>query len=130
MKSKLLIATAALVCAAAALTVRAESANSSVQDLSRADVNRMIKSAHSTDDYRTLASYYRSRQQQFEQQAQSEKAEWERRSAIPALAAAKYPNPVNSSKYRYEYFESQSQEMGRQAAHFEGLSATAAKSNP
>ena len=89
----------------------------------------MVQSAHTTEDYLTLASYYRWRQQQFDEQAQSEKIEWARRAANGYLAATKYPNPVDSSKYRYEYFEYESQKMGQQAAHFEGLSASAGRTN-
>jgi hypothetical protein len=127
MRFSLPIACALLACAAASLTARAESANS--QNLSRADLKRMVQSAHTTEDYLTLASYFRWRQQQFDEQAQSERIEWARRAANGYLAAAKYPNPVDSSKYRCEYFEYESQKMGQQAAHYEGLSASAGRSN-
>jgi hypothetical protein len=126
MKFKLLIACAVLACATTSAFLRAESANS--QNLSRADLKRMVQSAHTTEDYLTLASYFRWRQQEFVQQAQSEKVEWARRSMIGYLAAAKYPNPVDSSKYRFQYFEYESQKMGQQAAHFEQLSAAASAS--
>jgi|HubBroStandDraft_4_1064222.scaffolds.fasta_scaffold355030_1 hypothetical protein len=126
MKFKLLIACAVLACASTSAFLRAESANS--QNLSRADLKRMVQSAHTTEDYLTLASYFRWRQQEFVQQAQSEKVEWARRSMIGYLAAAKYPNPVDSSKYRFQYFEYESQKMGQQAAHFEQLSAAASAS--
>jgi len=126
MKFKLLIACAVLAYASTSAFLRAESANS--QNLSRADLKRMVQSAHTTEDYLTLASYFRWRQQEFVQQAQSEKVEWARRSMIGYLAAAKYPNPVDSSKYRFQYFEYESQKMGQQAAHFEQLSAAASAS--
>jgi hypothetical protein len=128
MKFKLPIACALLASATTSAFLRAESSNS--QNLSRADLKRMVQSAHTTEDYLTLASYYRWRQQQFEEQAQSEKAEWARRAANGYLAAAKYPNPVDSSKYRYEYFEYESQKMSQQAAHYETLSASAGQSIP
>jgi hypothetical protein len=127
MKFKLVIACALLACAAASLTARAESTNS--QNLSRAELKRMVQSAHTTEDYLTLASYFRWRQQQFDEQAQSERIEWARRAANGYLAAAKYPNPVDSSKYRCEYFEYESQKMGQQAAHYENLSAAAGRTN-
>lgn len=126
MKFKLLIACAVLACASTSAFLRAESANS--QNLSRADLKRMVQSAHTTEDYLTLASYFRWRQQEFVQQAQSEKVEWARRSMIGYLAAAKYPNPVDSSKYRFQYFQYESQKMSQQAAHFEQLSAAASAS--
>jgi hypothetical protein len=122
MKFKVPIACALLACATTSAFLRAES--SDPQNLSRADLKRMVQSAHTTEDYLTLASYYRWRQQQFEQQAQSEKIQWARRS-MNGYLAAKYPSPVDSSKYRYQYFEYESQKMGQQAAHFESLSAAA-----
>jgi hypothetical protein len=115
-------ACALLACAVASVAVRAESATPA--NLSRGDLKKMIREAHTSEDYLTLASYFRWRQQEFEQQARSEKAEWDRRSTNSYLAAAKYPNPVDSSRNRYEYFTYEAQKMGQQAAHYESLSAT------
>jgi hypothetical protein len=121
MRFKLPIACALLACATASVAVRAESA--ATQNLSRSDLKRMVQNAHTTEDYLTLASYFRWRQQEFQQQAQSEKIEWDRRAMNSYLAAAKYPNPVTSSRNRYEYFTYEAQKMGQQAAHYENLSA-------
>jgi hypothetical protein len=121
MNLKLSFACALLACGAASLTVRAESPASA--NLSRDDLKQMMRSAHTSEDYLTLASYFRFRQQQFEQQAQSEKIELDRRAANSYLAAAKYPNPVVSSRNRYEYFTYEAQKMSAQAARYEGLSA-------
>jgi hypothetical protein len=122
MHCKLSFACVLLACAAASLTVRAESAASA--NLSHSDLKKMMRDARTSEDYLTLASYFRWRQQKFEQQAQSEKAEWARRNMNSYLAAAKYPNPVDSSRNRYEYFTYEAQKMGQQAAHYESLSAT------
>jgi hypothetical protein len=121
MKSKLPIVCALLAFTTSSVFLRAESADT--QNLGRADLKRMVQNAHTTEDYLTLASYFRWRQQGFEQQAKAEKVELDRRSMIPALAAAKYPNPVDSSKSRFEYFTYEAQKMSAQAAHFESLSA-------
>jgi hypothetical protein len=123
MNLKFGFACAVLACAAASLTVRAESSTSA--NLSHGDLKKMIRDAHTSEDYLSLASYFRFRQQEFEQQARSEKIELDRRSANAYLAAAKYPNPVASSRNRYEYFEYEAQKMSAQAAHFESLSARA-----
>jgi hypothetical protein len=73
-----------------------------------------------------LASYFHSQQVVFEEKAQSEKQEWDRRSQITAATYQKYPRPADSSRNRYEYFTSQAQDMGDKAAHYESL-ATSAK---
>jgi hypothetical protein len=123
MKFKLPVACALLAFATTSVFLRSESANT--QNLSSTDLKRMVQSARTSEDYLTLASYYRWRQQQFEQQAQSEKIELDRRSMNSYLAAAKYPNPVQSSRNRYDYFTYEAQKMSAQAARYESLSARA-----
>jgi hypothetical protein len=91
-------------------------------EMSRAELRTMIRSAHSTQQYQTLATYFRSKQQALEKQALAEKAEWERRSQITAAVTQKYPRPVDSSRNRYEYFTYEANQMGQQAARYEGLS--------
>jgi hypothetical protein len=82
------------------------------------EIKKMIQEARTAPQYQSLAQYFRSRQQEFEKQAASEKVEWDRRSQN-----VKYPRPVDSSKNRYEYFEYEAQQMNQQATHFEDLSA-------
>ena len=91
-------------------------------ELSRVELQTMIRSAHSTQQYQQLATYFRARQQALEKQAMAEKAEWDRRSQISASVAQKYPRPVDSSRNRYEYFTFEAKQMSEQAAHYEGLS--------
>lgn len=90
---------------------------------SHSEIKKMIHDAHTAEQYQALASYFRSQQQAFDQQAQSEKKEWERRRQIVTGAAAKYPRPVDSSKNRYEYFAYEAEQMNQQALHFESLAA-------
>jgi hypothetical protein len=90
---------------------------------SQSEIKQMIRDAHSAQQYHEIAAYFESRQQSFEQQAQSEKLEWERRSQNVTGPAAKYPRPVDSSRNRYEYFSYEAQQMALQAQHFESLSA-------
>jgi hypothetical protein len=92
---------------------------------SHAELQKMIADAHTPQQYQALATYFRSRQQVLEQQAQSEKLEWDRRSQITAASYQKYPRPADSSRDRYEYFTYEAQQMSQQAAHFESLAAPA-----
>ena len=93
------------------------------QQYTNSQIKQMISDAHTSRQYRDIASYFRARQQSFEQQAQSEKAEWERRSQNVTGPAAKYPRPVDSSKNRYDYFTYEAQQMALQADRFENLAA-------
>jgi hypothetical protein len=89
----------------------------------KGEIKQMISAAHTAQQYQDIAAYYRAQQQYFEQQAQSEKLEWERRSQITAATYQKYPRPADSSKNRYEYFTYEAQQMASLAVHFDSLSA-------
>lgn len=93
--------------------------------LSHSEVQKMIREAHTPQQFEALAAYFRTQQQGFEKQAQSEKQEWERRSQNVTGPAAKYPRPVDSSRNRFEYFNYEARQMAQQTAHFESLSAGA-----
>ena len=89
------------------------------------ELRKMMQEAHTDQQYKELASYFRSRQEAYEQQAQAEKLEWERRSQDVTSMAAKYPRPADSSRSRYEYFAYEAGKMRDQAARYEGLLAKA-----
>ena len=57
----------------------------------QSEIKQMIRDAHTAQQYHDLATYFQGRQQYFEQQAQSEKIEWDRRSQITAASYQKYP---------------------------------------
>ena len=97
----------------------------SAPQFSKTELQRMMKEAHTPQQYKTLADYFKSQQQKYQQQAQSEKQEWDRRSQNVTGPAAKYPRPVDSSRNRYEYFAYEAQQMSHQAAHYDELAASA-----
>jgi len=125
---KKLMKTAVMITAliAGAGTACAETSGSAA--CSSAELKQMIRDARTPQQYDELASYYRWRQRDFEQNARAEKIEWDRRWLIQAGATMeKYPRPVDSSRNRYEYFIYEAQQMSRQAARFENLSISAAR---
>ena len=112
----------------AAITVSAGLAraqNSMNAGMSPAQAEQMLHSARTVEQYQMLAGYFHARQLVFEEKAQAEKLEWERRSQITAASYQKYPRPADSSRNRYEYFTYEAQQMAQQAAHFESLSTSA-----
>ena len=122
MRTRIHIACALLAFAVSSGVASAGSATA--VNLSSSDVKKMIEEAHTAQQYQTLAAYFRSRQQAFEQKAHSE-IEWiARRDLNVSLPAAKYPAPLDSSRNRYEYFTYEAQQMSRQAAHYESLAAS------
>jgi hypothetical protein len=88
----------------------------------RAQVQKMVRDAHTAEQYRELAEYYRSRQQSYEIRARAEKHEWVRRT-FDVSAPSKYPSPEDSSRYRYEYFTYEAAKMGVLAARYSVLAA-------
>ena len=114
--------------AIAAITVTAGLAraqNSMSAGMSHSQVEQMLRSAHTVEQYKMLAGYFHERQFVFEEKAQAEKLEWERRSQITAASYQKYPRPADSSRDRYEYFTSQAHQLSDQAAHFDSLATSA-----
>ena len=94
--------------------------------MSHAQLEQMLHSARTVEQYQMLAGYFHAQQLVFEEKAQAEKVEWDRRSQITAASYQKYPRPADSSRNRYEYFTYEAQQMAQQAAHFESLSTGAA----
>jgi hypothetical protein len=114
-----------VLAAIAAFTVSAGLAhaqNSMNAGMSPAQAEQMLHSARTVEQYQMLAGYFHERQLVFEEKAQAEKLEWDRRSQITAASYQKYPRPADSSRNRYEYFTYEAQQMAQQAAHFESLS--------
>jgi hypothetical protein len=118
--------TVAAVVTFAALTIGVACAESpTVAVYSKAEASSLIRRAHTAEQYRMLASYFKARQTSFEAQAQAEKQEWERLSQNTTGNSQKYPRPVDSSRNRYQYFTYKADQMGQQAKHFENLAAAA-----
>ena len=97
-----------------------DSANS---QYSKAELYKLVRGAHSAGQYRALAKYLRAQESGFKQKAQAEKVEWDHRAQNVTGIAAKYPRPVDSSRYRYEYFIYEAEQMDQQASHYEALAA-------
>jgi hypothetical protein len=98
----------------------AHAQNSMNVGMSNSQVQSLLRSAHTVEQYQMLASYFHARQLVVE-----EKVEWDRRSQITAASYQKYPRPADSSRNRYEYFTYEAHQMAQQAAHFESLSTNA-----
>lgn len=115
---------ACMVLALAAGSVAARAQSSAPVKYSNAELKQMRQSAHNTEQYQALESYYRSRQQEFEQKAQEEKAEWVRRSQNVTGPQQKYPRPVDSAKNLYEYYAYEAQQASQEVAYYESQGAS------
>jgi hypothetical protein len=102
----------------------AQAPNSSAQpgaQLTKAQVKQLVREAHTPEQYNALARYYSAQQKSFLQQADDEKKEWIRRSQNIVSVAAKYPRPVDSARYLYEYYTYEASGAGQLAAKYNRL---------
>ena len=80
--------------------------------------------AQSAQHDQSLADSYAARQAHFLAKGAEDKAEWERRSSENIVSIlAKYPRPVDSARYRYEYDSYEAAQAGELAAHYRQLTA-------
>ncbi len=112
-----------LAFAAAANAQAANHAADNGKQLTQAEVNQLVREAHAPDQYKALASYYGQEQSKYRQLATDEKKEWERRSQSINSIAAKYPRPVDSAKYLYEYYTYKASENSALEAKYGRLTA-------
>ena len=110
--------------AAFALTAGYAYAQSS-PNLSHAELKKMVKSAKTADDYASLASYYRWRQEELKEQACAELAKWDWRSLYTTYHAEKYPNPMDASRNYAQYLNYEAQQMSRKSAYYQNLAESA-----
>jgi hypothetical protein len=109
---------------AAACNAQAEShAADNGKQLTQTEVKQLALQAHAPDQYRTLASYYGQERSKYQLLAVDEMKEWERRSQNIVSINAKYPRPVDSAKYLYEYYSNKASESAALEAKYIRLTA-------
>lgn len=107
--------------------VQAAAARSESSKLSRKDLHRLERSAHTADEYQELANYFRGRARGYRKQADEAMEEWTYRMQFFSSLYDKYPSPADSSRNRFEYFKYEEQQMDLKARRYEKLSAGAAQ---
>ena len=88
---------------------------------SHSELKKMVREAHTTEQYRVLASYYRMRQQQFTDQAHDEVVWFAKNKMYLSRPVAKAPTAIDFSRNRCEYYRREEQKMSQEAAHYEYL---------
>ena len=92
---------------------------------SKAGLAQLRKEAYTPEQYHALALYFDQRKSSFQDQANQEKKEWERRSQNVVGPAAKYPRPVDSARNLYEYYDYEAHQAGVFQAQYERLAESA-----
>jgi hypothetical protein len=91
----------------------------------QAQLKELTRDAHTPAQYSALAKVYGNQQNNYLQKAAEEKQLWIQRSQNIVSIAAKYPRPVDSARYLYEYYSTMAAESGQLAAKYDQLSAPA-----
>ena len=87
------------------------------------NMSQQVKQAHDASSYRELAVRFHQQEQVYRAKAAEEKAEWERRQQITVSIAEKYPRPVDSAHYLYDYYSQKADQMSKSAADYEARAA-------
>jgi len=90
---------------------------------SKSELKKMKRAANSPTQYEALATYFSEQHSTYSQKAAEAKKEWERRSLNVTSAAAKYPRPVDTARYIYEYYLQKASEAGTLEAKFSHLAS-------
>jgi hypothetical protein len=122
MKFRLIITTAFVFLAAAGIAENTTqgSAHESPH-YTRTEIKQLRRDAHTVPQYQVLSDYFRQQRQTFQEQAEAEKREWDRRNQNIVGSAAKYPRPVDSARNLYEYYSYEASKSAVLAAQYQQL---------
>lgn len=93
---------------------------------SRAQLKSMTRSAHTPQQYKVLADYYRQRQGTYQRQAGDVLKELQRRSQSGIGPAANHPRPVDATRNLYDYYANEAKHMGHLADQYDAQVAQSA----
>jgi hypothetical protein len=126
-RTMILVATLSLALPLAGIAQSStETANVSMP-MSGPELHSLIKTAHSSAQYKQLADYFHQKEVKCEADAAAEKIERDRRAQVNAGLYQKYPRPVDSAEYRYEADLADAKSAATQAQHYDQLAATQAQ---
>jgi hypothetical protein len=91
--------------------------------MSPQQAHSLIKSAHSTEEYKQLAGYFHQQEAVYRGKAADEKIERDRRAQVNAGLYQKYPRPADSAQSIYESYVSNADNAALQARHYDQLAA-------
>lgn len=83
-----------------------------------------LQNAHSPQQYQALAGYFRDQQKSLQAKAAEEKVLWDARAQNVVASSNKYPRPVDSARYLYEYYADGADRNGKLADHYQQLALT------
>jgi hypothetical protein len=91
-----------------------QSVSSSHANYRRSEVKQMIRTAHTSEEFDKLASFFEGKEKEFRGKAEEEKKELDRRLEV-SYAGSKYPTPVDSARELLQYYKIKANEFGLRA---------------
>lgn len=99
------------------ILVHAQNAPSIRPAYSHSELKRLMRTAHTPEEFNALADYFDGKRQQFARKALDEKNELDYLLTRPYLVP-KYPSPVDSARRLLQYYGMKAEECGRRADSF------------
>jgi hypothetical protein len=87
------------------------------------ELHSLMKSAHSSAQYKQIADYFHQSEAKYRAEAAAEKIEVDRRAQVNAGLYQKYPRPVDSAQHLYEAYLADADSAAAQAKHYDQLAA-------
>ena len=123
-RTLILVATLSLTSAVAGMAQSAVQTASATALAPANEVHSLMKTAHSSAQYKQIAEYLHQREMAYRAKADAERIEQARRSQVNAGLAQKYPRPVDSAQYLYQSYLYEAETAATQARHYEQLAGT------
>jgi hypothetical protein len=87
------------------------------------DAHSLMRSAHTSAQYKQLAGYFHQQEAVYRAKAADEKIERDRRAQVTAGLYQKYPRPIDSAQALYDSYVSNADNAALQARHYDQLAA-------
>ena len=130
MNRRLLVgATLSFVFPLVAIAQSTEETASRTAPTSHREVRELIKAAHTSSQYKDLASYYYQQEVNYRAKASAQWIELDRRAQVAGHLYQRYPRPVDSALYLYDSYVSSANSAALQARHYDELASGHAQQN-
>ena len=106
----------------------AEKHSTDQPEYTNAQIKKMVREAHTAEQYTVLADYYAVQQRIYKRQAVEQMHLWRQRSEMPSPLSEKWPRPVDSARNLHDYYEYKAAQSAALFAKYDRLAdAIAAK---
>lgn len=126
MKCILVTAAIILLAVAAGAARSSESTGPDEPQYTNAQIKKMVREAHTVEQFTVLANYYWSQQRMYKQKAVEQMHLWRERAETVTPLSEKYPRPVDSARNLHDYYEYKAAQSAALFAKYDRLADAAA----